>query len=512
MTPQELKDTYMDDDFRLKGEFQGSDYAREETLTRCERYAGWTLPTIFPDDPLMEYDEMQNDYQSVGAQAVTNLANKIMMALFQPSRPFFRMQITPQQRADLAGELTSAQIDVALSEAERAAMRELDKINARVVMTQIIQHLIITGNAMLFMPKVGKMQMYSLRDYTCKRDLSGNAIKIVMRETKSVSGLPDELRARAMEQGYEDEADVTIYTGVVKTGEDSFVSWQELEDICYCSTQMGIYKQDELPWLPLTWNLCRNKDYGTGLVENYAGDFWTLSTLAESILDYTTIITDVKNLVNPAGMTDVREITEARSGAYVHGREEDIYVHTPQVTNATQFLTEQFSSVERRIGAAFLLNTAVTRDAERVTAEEIRMQAQELESSLGGVYSNLATELQLPLATRLLAKINPVFKSIEPVIVTGLESLSRNSELDRMRYFFQDLIGLSEVPDQVAIRLDYGNLISTLGAGHGVDFKKFLKDEDTVKKEQKAAQEANAQAQGMEAQAVAAGQAKGTPQ
>jgi len=509
MTPQELQDHYMDGDYRLKGEFIGSDYAREETLTRCERYAGWTLPNIFPDDPLMEYDEMQNDYQSVGAQAVTNLANKIMMALFQPSRPFFRMQITPAQREELSGQMTSAQVDVALGEAERAAMRELDKINARVVMTQIIQHLIITGNAMLYMPKTGKMQMYSLRDYTCKRDLSGDVIKIVMRETKSVSGLSEDLRAIALENGYEDDADVSIFTGVMKTGEDKYVSWQEMEDLCYCNKQMGMYKQVDLPWIPLTWNLCRNKDYGTGLVENYSGDFWTLSTLAEAILDYTTIATDVKNLVNPAGMTDVREITEAKSGAYVHGREEDIYVHTPQVANSAQFLTEQFSAVERRIGAAFLLNTAVTRDAERVTAEEIRMQAQELESSLGGVYSNLATELQLPLATRLLSKINPVFKDIEPVIVTGLESLSRNSELDRMRYFFQDLIGLSEVPDQVAMRLDYGELISTLGAGHGVDFKKFLKDEDLVKKEQKEAQERNAQTQGMEAQAVEQGKSAG---
>jgi len=512
MTPQELQETYMDGDFRLKGEFLSGDYAREETLTRCERYAGWTLPNIFPDDPLMEYDEMQNDFQSVGAQAVTNLANKIMMALFQPSRPFFRMRLTQEQRESIGGGLSPAQIDVALSETERAAMRELDKINARVVMTQIVQHLIITGNAMLFMPKKGKMQMYSLRDYTCKRDLSGNVIKIIMRETKSVSGLPDNLRAQALEEGYEEEADVSIYTGVVKTAENKYVSWQEMEDIAYASTRMGMYKHDELPWLPLTWNLCRNKDYGTGLVENYAGDFHTLSILAEAILDYTTLATDVKNLVNPAGMTDVREITQARSGAYVSGREEDLYVHQPQVSNSADFLTNQFQTVERRIGAAFLLNTAVTRDAERVTAEEIRMQAQELESSLGGVYSNLATELQLPLATRLLSKINPVFKDIEPTIVTGLESLSRNSELDRMRHFFQDLTQLAELPERVAKRIDFAELIAVLGAGHGVDYKKVLLDEDTVKANDKKLAEQNAEMQGMEAQAVAQGQAQGQGQ
>lgn len=509
MTPNELKDTHLDGDFKLKADFLKGDAVREDTLTRSERYAGWTLPNIFPDDTLMEYDELQNDYQSVGAQAVTNLANKIMMALFQPSRPFFRMHITAEQREELLQQLTSAQIDVALSEAERASMRELDKINARVVMTQVITHLIIIGNALLWMPKEGKMQMYSIRDYIVKRDLAGNVIKIIMRETKSVSSLPEDLRAAALEQGYEEEADVSIYTGVFKTSEDKFVSWQELEDVCYCAKQIGIYKADDLPWIPLTWNLCRNKDYGTGLVENYSGDFWTLSTLAEAILDYTTVITDVKNLVNPTGMTDVREMTEARSGAYVHGREEDLYVHTPQVTSSADFLQSQFDKVERRLGAAFLLNTAVTRDAERVTAEEIRMQAQELESSLGGVYSNLATELQLPLATRLLSKLNPVFKDIEPIIVTGLESLSRNSELDRMRYFFQDLIGLSEVPEQVAKRLDYAELVATLGAGHGVDYKKFLKDEDTVKADEEELAKRNAQVQGMEAAAVTQGQATG---
>ena len=212
----------------------------------------------------------------------------------------------------------------------------------------------------------------------------------------------------------------------------------------------------------------------------------------------------MKNLVDPTGMTDVREITEAPSGAYVHGREEDIFVHTAQVTNAADFLNSRFDSTARRIGAAFLLNTAVTRDAERVTAEEIRMQAHELESSLGGVYSRLATELQLPLAKRLLHKLDKTFKDVEPVIVTGFESLSRNSELDNFRAFMQDMIVLADVPDEVKIRMNFGDVIATLGTGHGVDYKKFLKDEETVQKETQQRMQMQAQAAGMEAGAVSA--------
>lgn len=515
MTPEQLKEKYMSGDFRLKGEFNGSDEAREETLTRCERYAGWTLPNIFPDDPLQEYDEMQNDYQSVGAQATTHLANKIMLALFQPSRPFFRMQLDAKQREELqtSGGFSPAQIDTVLSETERKAMRELDKMGARVGMTQAVLQLIITGNSLLYIPKNDdKMQTYSLRDYVCKRDLAGNLIKLIIKETKSVSGLGDNLQGRALEHGYAEDQDVSIYTCVVKTSKNRFMVWQELEAICYCQEQVGYYNKADLPWIPLTWNLARNKDYGTGLVENYSGDFWSLSTFAEAILDYSVLLTDVKNLVNPAGMTDAREVSQAASGAYVSGREEDIYVHSPQVNNNAAFLENQFKAVERRIGAAFLLNTAVTRDAERVTAAEIRMQAQELEGSMGGVYSNLAAELQLPLARHLLKKVGDAFKNIEPIVVTGLESLSRSSELDRMRYFFEDLAGLTTLPDLVLERLDMGNLLATLGAGHGVDYKKFLKDEAQVKEAREERMQQNAQAEAMAAKGIEQGKQQGAAQ
>lgn len=505
MNLKQTKEKYLTGDFKLKGEFN-NDGERQTVMDRAVRYAGWTLPNIFPDDGLVEDDEMQNDYQSVGAQAVTNLANKIMMALFQPSKPFFKMVLTQEQTKSVESSgLSGAQIDAALSDVERAAMRELDKLNARSTLTDTVIQLIITGNALLYFPEKSNVQNFSIRDYLIKRDLGSNMTKVITRETKAVSGLPDNLAAIAMSSGYYEKDEVSIYTGICLVNENRYLVWQELEDICYCHTKEGYYTKDELPWVPLTWSLIRGKNYGTGLVENYSGDFHTLSTLAEAILDYTTVITDIKNLVDPAGMTDVRELTQSPSGAYVNGREEDIFVHAPQVTNSADFLTNQFEAVSRRIGAAFLLNTAVTRNAERVTAEEIRMQAHELESSLGGVYSRLASDLQLPMAKRLLKRLDNVFKDIEPVIVTGLESLSRNSELDQYRYFFQDLLALADLPPEVAKRIKFGDLIAVLGAGHGVDYKKILKDEKQVQAETNEAMQRQAAMVGMEEQAKSQG-------
>ena len=86
-----------------------------------------------------------------------------------------------------------------------------------------------------------------------------------------------------------------------------------------------------------------------------------------------------------------------------------------------------------------MLNSAVQRNAERVTAEEVRFMAQELETSLGGVYSILSQELQLPLIKILIFRMEkqgrmPVFPKnvIKPQIITGMEALGRGQDLNKL--------------------------------------------------------------------------------
>lgn len=511
MKVSDLTKKYLDNEFVLKSEFESGNYGRSSVLERAERYAGWTLPQIFPAEDRVVDEEMQHDYQSVGAQCVTNLANKVMMTLFQPSKPFFKLELDQEVQTQVMStmNLTPADIEEALAETERESMKKLNQIGSRVATTEAVTQLIITGNALLYTPMTSQSQVYSLRDYIVKRDLRGNVVKLILREVKTVDGLSDELAALAMQEGYSETDEVTIYTGIQRVEDDKYVVWQELEDICYCHKKVGVYTKDKLPWLPLTWNLVRGADYGTGLVENYAGDFHALSTIAEAIIDFTTVATDVKTLVDPMGQTDVNKISQAPSGSYVYGKEEDLHTYTADVANITDFLEKQFNAIERRLGIAFLLNSSVTRDAERVTKAEIRMQVMELENSLGGVYSRLARDLQLPLAKRLIAEADPVFAGIEPTIVAGLDSLSRNNELDSIRAFMADLEMFANVPDDVRARLDLHSAMQVLGAGHGVDYKKLMKtekkfEEDKLKSQQQAlqmeAQSAAIQNQGQQTQ------------
>ena len=61
--------------------------------------------------------------------------------------------------------------------------------------------------------------------------------------------------------------------------------------------------------------------------------------------------------------------------------------------------------IEQRLQFAFLLNASVQRQAERVTATEVQLVANELQDALGGVYGILTTEFQLPYINTKLAML-----------------------------------------------------------------------------------------------------------
>lgn len=469
---------------------------------RWEDYAGWTLPYLYLQDeePKTATTELQGDYQSTGAQATNHLANKIAMTLFAPGRPFFRLDLTDEQRIEVMENsgLTGAELDHVLSLTEKRAMRNMEKVRMRTSVILALKHLIVLGNALMYFPedKQQSTQVYNLRDWTIKRDLSGNILQLVMRDRISVQALSPELQAIVMAAGFDIEADVDLFTGVTRQDNDKFFVKQEIEDISIVPDTFETYEKDNLPWIPLTWELPRGYDYGIGLVEQYAGDFHQISSLSEALLNISAIAADIKILVSPMGNTDIDGLNNSPSGTYVYGNRDDVDYFQLEKLGDLSFITEQKSSYERRIGAAFLLNTSVTRDAERVTAEEIRLQANELESSLGGVYSRLAEEMQQPLAKRLLQSLNALLIDVDPVIVTGLESLSRTSELDQILLFFNDLALLEQLPELVQERLKVGDVMATFGSARNIDYKKFLKSEDEVSDDREEKAEAEAKLAG----------------
>jgi hypothetical protein len=155
---------------------------------------------------------------------------------------------------------------------------------------------------------------------------------------------------------------------------------------------------------------------------------------------------------------------------------------------------------------AFLSASSAARDSERTTATEIRYMAADLEKSLGGVYSILSLELQRPLAYQLLAqtKVDLSSLGIELVIVTGVEALGRNVELDKIRQFNQLIQELGS-PEIILSRLNVGVYISKIANSLGLDTSDLIKSEEQIQQEQQAAQQQALLQQGGGAMAQEAG-------
>lgn len=471
---------------------------------RNEKYARWTLPYIYA--PLdVKDEELDTDLDSIGARAVNHLSNKLTETLFPSYRPFLKLELTAELKKKFAdAKVPQTEIDKALVTGEKSTIRELDKLGHRTGATMASKLLIITGNALVYYPKEGKVQVYSTRDYCVVRDLSGTVIEFITRDTKAFETFTEEvqskLKASDEKRKYEDGTDVELYTQVKLSADTGKYEVSQAADMVDLEVDTNQYAKKDLPWVPLSWNLNRGDDYGRGMVEDYRGAFAAVDVLSQALLEGVITAATVKFLVNPGSVVDIAELNKSANGTFHAGRDGDITTVKSDKHLDFQQVRQVLEDYTRQIAQAFLLNSAVTRDAERVTAEEIRYQAQELEMAYGGVYSRFTEDWQEPVAHLLLSRkdIKISDDTIFPVIVTGLDTLSRMGDLDNFRMFTQDLSLIAAMPEAVQARLKVGNLMTWVGNNRGLDYATFIKTEDEIRQEQEQALQQQQQLQQQE--------------
>ena len=281
-------------------------------------------------------------------------------------------------------------------------MQEIESTAIRVPVYEALKQLIVSGNALLFFPKTeGAMKVFRLDRYVVKRDTMGNVMEIITKESVSPVMLPEKARLMLTQTDnitQEREADynnknLDLYTYVCRK-EDKFHIHQEVKGMVVPDSE-GFYPLNKSPFIPLRFTRIDGEDYGRGFVEEYIGDLRSLEALTRAIVEGSAASSKVLFLVRPNGTTKQNTLAKAPNGAIVQGDAND--VTTLQVNKFNDFRVAQETGlrITERLSFAFLLNSSVQRQAERVTAEEIRFMAQELESALGGTYSILSQELSL---------------------------------------------------------------------------------------------------------------------
>lgn len=484
----------------LQQEWTKFDNDRTALNKRCEEYAAWTLPYIFQEKHIREDDETRQSLVTIGARAVNHLANKIVETLFPKARPFFVIAASDEvmaEAAEVAGgdETTLAQIKaemmVSLAAEEKSAMRRLNLVKFRPAATEVAKHLIITGNCLKYRDPDGTTQVYGLRDYVVQRDVAGNVVLIMTRDVKSYATFSEDVQALLKNgkrrRDYKDDTPVELITKIVLKADGKYHVRQSANEVDIPRKEV-VYTKDDLPWIVLTWHRSRGDHYGRGAVEDHAALFHVLNELTVAYVEVMAVLADIKFFVHPSAEATPEELNKSARGTYHTGKEGDI--HVPQILRGLDFqiLAQTIEKYERELGAAFLLNSAMTRDAERVTTEEIRAQANELETGFGGIYSSLAGEWQAPLATRLLLegdfKITVNGKAaFEPLVVTGMESLSRSGQLDNLRMFVADLSMLNNVPDDIRAAIHPTRFVQHVGENRQVDYSAFMKTDAEIAQE-----------------------------
>mgnify|MGYP003124434766 FL=1 len=428
-------------------------------------------------------------FQSVGAKAVVTLAAKLMLALVPPQTAFFKLQVRDDKLGEELDAEMRSELDLSFSKIERNIMDYIAASNDRVVIHQALKHLIVSGNALIFMGKDG-LKHYPLNRYVVNRDGNGNVIEIVTKEmiSRKVLGLelPKPPETGPNDEGsYEDDAEV--YTCVKMDESSGRWTWhQEVDDVVLPGSRSTAPKNTS-PWLVLRFNTVDGEDYGRGRVEEFIGDLRSLDGLSQALVEGASVASKVIFLVSPSSTTKPQTLSKAGNGAIIQGRPEDVGV--VQVGKTADFATAAnlAQQIEKRILEAFLVMNV--RNAERVTAEEVRLTQLELEQSLGGLYSLLTVEFLIPYLNRImlvLSRTQQIPKLpkdlVRPKIVAGINSLGRGQDREALTTFI-GTIAQTLGPEALLKYVNPSEAIKRLAASQGIDVLNLIKSPETMEAE-----------------------------
>lgn len=461
-----------------------------DTAVQCSEL---TLPTLIQEDDDVGRStnlRLVTPWQSVGAKGVVTLASKLMLALLPPQTSFFKLQIDDSKiGVDLPAEARS-DLDISFAKMERSVMEIIAASSDRVTVHQALKHLVVGGNALIYMGPKG-LKLYPLNRYVVDRDGNGEVLEIVTRERISRKLLAPVLNTifpvnPPGEDGSENDEDVDVYTHV-RRDNNRFIWHQEVSDKIIPGSQ-GKAPIDANPWLVLRFNVVDGESFGRGRVEEFLGDLRSLEALMQALVEGSAVAAKVVFTVSPSSTTKPQTLASAGNGAIIQGRPDDISV--VQVGKTADFRTamEMASVLERRLSEAFLILNV--RNSERTTAEEVRMTQMELEQQLGGLFSLLTVEFLVPYLNRKLAVLQKnqdiprIPKDlVRPTIVAGINALGRGQDRESLTQFFTT-IAQTLGPEALATYLNVDEAVKRLAAAQGIDVLNLVKSMAQVQEEQ----------------------------
>jgi len=451
----------------------------------------------------------------LAARGLSNLEGRLLLALYPPGLPFFRLM--PSARFMYDSETPTEMLQefqdqlhlrelIMLSKLESAAIRtgnNTRRSGFRTRKRMAIAQLLITGDVLERLGDDYRIQVYRRDTYVTSRDASGDVRYHICREKidpltfddkqLEVCNLDrDSLRTKPVNDRLEDLFTICEWQPESKT----WVIKQEVKDKI-------ILEKEEMvtPYMSTPYELSPGENYGRGIVEQNLGDVRSMNELTERILDFAALaskqlmVTDYNSQVRPQDLTKP-------SGSVIQGRVQggqvtDIATLRADKVNDFSVVQSVRESIRRDLSATMLMEGENQPRGERVTAFQIQRIAMELEGALGGVYAPIADSQQVPLIERTMFQMErdgilaPLPKdSVEVEALTGIAALSRENDQGKLL----NLMGiLGQMGGDTLSRIDMGVFMDILMRQSGIYEPGLVKSDEQLQQEQQAMMQQQAQ-------------------
>lgn len=484
-TPQEFYNTYSS--------------SRQSYEDRAKEISSYTLPYLFEEDSFTGSSSMRDKIsQSFCGRLINTLKAKMGMSLLPPSTSSFRLEPDKESLMVLSEGNPDfiAEVMAKMSSVTSQVTKEIEAQQVRDTIFDMLLQLIAVGSVIMEKIKDDGIMLHTLQNFAVELDSRGEAIAMCILEKK-----------KSVPEGYsgEEKDEYKLYTLVEKNFETN--RWHlrqsvEGEDV----GKEIIYTYDKLPFQYVGWNWTTGDTYHRPYAEDYLEDMKQYNSLSSLLTQGSIIASKSVLMVDQRGnRTRIQDLVNAKNGDVINGNAADVTAFQLQKNFDFQIPMERLQDIQKNLSSAFLMNESVTRDAERVTAQEIRFMAQELEtSSLSGVYSKLSKKVSKRIVQWIMQELKLEFKEVSINVVTGLDALGRSQEAQKLDSLVQRLASMN-----LMHYLNEAELIQRYASFEGIDVTGLVKSPTQVQQEMKQAQEQAMLQQGGEALMQSAGQSAG---
>ena len=410
---------------------------RQSQLTIARACASLTIPSLMPPEGWTEDQQLPQPHSSVGSRGTTALASRMLSAMIPLNdTPFFKFALRN-------GAEPTTEIQQYLETMSYQVFRKLMATNLRETTYQVLQSLIVVGDALVHIEDDYKLRASRLDHYVVQRTVEGEVQEIIVVEYElkdpTVASYPASVPV-SEKAGYE-----KMYCQYMYDRENKLWMYKK-EDSEGETIATGQY--EILPVTVIRWYGIPGENYGRSHCEDIFGDLLSLDSYTKCLLDGMAASTAFWMGLDPSGITEIDDISDQPNGAWVAARQSDVAVISPSQTMNPQVSSAQVAveSMRKEIGNAFLMTGSALPTGDRVTATAVRMIGSELETILGGAFSAIARDLMSPILKRfvfLMIENEELDKrmydqffdkegTLTVEIVTGLQALSRDTDLQRL--------------------------------------------------------------------------------